>query len=311
MSSVLVTGAGGFIGRSVVARAEQAGFDVISVGRRPLPGRSVVLDLTQPLSSLPAVDVIFHLAGHYAGADRDAFEQTDLAIARNLVDWGETTGVRCWVFASAAEVYGPCKEPASEEAPVNPRIPYGRAKLVIEGWLADLAGRVPRSRVVALRIGEVYGRNGKLIEELTARMRKGFCPWFGDARVPVSFVHVEDVARSFCAAAHLRAPGYTVVNVADDQPVFWRAFLERVAEGLGARAPVHLPLALGSLYSALSTTHDRMRRKAPIVTRHLIELLTTAKPMSNARLRTKLGLDLLYPDYRSGLDEVFATSEAA
>ena len=306
MSSVLVTGAGGFIGRRVVAEARRAGLDVTSVGRRPLPGRSVVLDLTESLEGLPPVDQIFHLAGDYAGADFQVLEQADLAIARNLIEWGAKAGVRCWVFASAAEVYGRCREPATEDTPVEPRIPYGRAKLMIESWLANLAERVPRSRFVVLRIGEVYGKEGNLIQELTTRMRSGFCPWFGDGKVPVSFVHVEDVARSFLAATRHREPGFTVVNVADDRPVEWRVFLGRVAELLDARAAVNLPLCLGFPYAAVATALDRARGRRPTVTRHIVRLLTTAKPMANSRLRMKLGLDLLYPDYRSGLEEVFA-----
>ena len=306
MSSALITGAGGFIGRHVVAEARLAGLDVIPVGRRPLPGRSVVLDLTESLEGLPPVDHVFHLAGDYAGADFHVFEQADLTIARKLIDWGTKAGVGCWVFASAAEVYGRCKEPATEDTPVKPRIPYGRAKLLIESWFADLAERAPRSRVVVLRIGEVYGKDGKLIQELTTRMQNGLCPWFGNGKVPVSFVHVEDVARSFLAAASHQEPGFTILNVADDQPVEWRVFLGRVAELLDAHAAVNLPLCLGFPYAAVSSALDRARGRRPTVTRHILRLLTTAKPMINNRLRTQLGLDLLYPDYRSGLEEVVA-----
>ncbi len=303
MSSVLVTGAGGFIGRRVVAAAHDAGFDVIPVARRSLPERSVTLDLTEPLDQLPDADAIFHLAGGYAGASTETLEQCDLRIARNLIEWGIRAGVRNWVFASAAEVYGCCTQPVDEHATTAPIIPYGRVKLDIEHELAKLSEQIPDSRVVVLRIGEVYGRDGTLIEELTRRFRSGFCPWFGSGRIPVSFVHVDDVARSFVAAAQRSQTGFSVVNVADERPVEWREFLDHLASILGTRGPIGLPLTVSFSYAAASTALDRLCRRRPTVTRHIVKLLTTAKPMSNTKLQTWLDLDLRYPDFHSGLRE--------
>jgi nucleoside-diphosphate-sugar epimerase len=303
MTSVLVTGAGGFIGRRVVAAAVDEGLDVLSVARQPLPGKSVTLDLTGSIDRLPAADAVFHLAGGYAGASFKTLEDSDLRIGQNLIDWGTRAGVRTWVFASAAEVYGSCAQPVTEDAPTTPVIPYGRVKLEIEREFARLAEQIPGSRVVVLRIGEVYGRDGPLIEELRQRLCKGLCPWFGSGRVPVSFVHVDDVARVFVVAARNGDTGFHVVNVADERPAEWREFLDHFACLLGTRGPIGLPLPVSFSYATASTVLDRLCRRRPTVTRNIVKLLTTAKPMSNTKLRTKLGLDLLYPDYRSGLQE--------
>ncbi|MEJ2152129.1 MAG: NAD(P)-dependent oxidoreductase [Gemmatimonadota bacterium] len=303
MTSVLVTGGGGFIGRRVVAEATKEGFDVIAVGRQPMPGPSLVLDLTRDLTDLPATDIVMHLAGGYVGSDLESLQQADLKIAENLIRWGISTGVSRWVFASAAEVYGPCSAPVSEDAPTRPVLPYGKVKLEIERTFAELADRIPDSRVVMLRIGEVYGAGGALVDELTTRFRSGFCPWFGSGKVPVSFVHVDDVARAFIAAVERAARGYSVYNVADRRPVEWREFLEHFARILGTKGPVGLPLPVSFAYATGSTALDRLRRRRPTVTRHIVTLLTTPKPMRTERVREELDFDWIHADVWGGLRE--------
>lgn len=301
MNTVLVTGAGGFIGRRVLALGEESEYQVIAAARRPIGDGCVVLDLNGPLDSLPRVDWVFHLAGGYAGADARTLERCDVDMAGRLIEWGTRLEIKNWVFASAAEVYGRSERALLEDSPTRPVIPYGRAKLKIEGMFARLADELPDSRVAILRIGEVYGRDGTLIDELTRRYRGGFCPWFGSGDVPVSFVHVDDVARSFWAAARTAPPGLSIWNIADDRPVTWRTFLDDMAGLLDARRAIGLPLPLARLYAAASTAADRVRGRAPTVTQHIVTLLTTPKPLSNCRARDAMDLELAYPDYRGGL----------
>lgn len=306
MTSVLITGAGGFIGQRLVAAAESQGCRVFRVARRPLPGCSLIRDLRSPWQGLPAVDWVFHLAGGYAGAGLRTLEESDIRMARNLVDWSGEVGVRKWVVASAAEVYGVCKGVANEQAPTRPAVPYGVVKLRMERMISEWAGRRPDARLVILRIGEVYGPGGRLVDELTRRLRSGFCPWFGSGAVPVSFVHVDDVAGTILAAADQARTGISLWNVADDQPVEWRDFLAGFAELLSARKPVSLPRMLGSLYACLSEGAARIHGRSPVVTREIMRLLTTPKAMSNEKIKRDLKYRFAYPDFRSGLAEILA-----
>lgn len=301
MTSVLVTGAGGFIGRRVVASPESSACSVVPISRRPAGPGFQVVDLLGPLDSLPRVDWVFHLAGGYVGASAARLEQSDVEMTKRLIAWGRSAGVRNWVFASAAEVYGGCAEPATEDSATRPVIPYGSVKLEIEGMFGALTREDPERRVAVLRIGEVYGRNGNLVDELTRRFRSGFCPWFGGGRVPVSFVHVDDVAQAFWCAQRQAPRGFSVWNVADEMPVTWRDFLDHFAELLGTRKAVGLPLSLSRAYAVASTLADRARGRAPVVTQHVVSLLTTSKPLSSRKAREHLGLRLQYPEYRGGL----------
>jgi len=309
VASILVTGAGGFIGRRVVAAANHAGHHVIPMARQSPSGvvRNVIQhDLTMPIGKslrLPPVDWIFHLAGAYAGAGYEELQRADLSIARNLMDWGVAAGVKNWVFASAAEVYGVVRGIAGESAPVQPVIPYGRVKLIIERLLIERTKGISNRRVVILRIGEVYGSEGRLIAELKARLRRGFCPWPGNGHVPVSFVHVDDVAQAFLCAMGRASPGVSICNVADDVPATWHDFLIAMAERLNARSPAFLPAPLIRLYAMGSALAAQMMRREPILTRQALRLITTPKPIANARLKQTLAFQPRYRSYFEGLEE--------
>lgn len=82
---VLVTGAGGFIGRQVVKGARARGWEVTGVARRPCPEADRIADLRETIEDWPAPDAVIHLAGAYAGCGPRELAETDLRIARNLL----------------------------------------------------------------------------------------------------------------------------------------------------------------------------------------------------------------------------------
>ena len=306
MTSILVTGGGGFIGQRVVAAAGRDGYGVTAMVRKGRPSNApnvVQHDLRLQLGDLPAVDWVFHLAGAYAGASDEELQGADSRMADNIVTWGLKVGVKNWVFASAAEVYGDVEGIATEEAPTRPVIPYGRIKLGVERRLVERLKDVPDCRLVILRIGEVYGSEGRLVAELTARLKRGFCPWPGTGRVQVSFVHVEDVAQAFVCTIQRAPVGVSVYNVTDDMPASWYDFTCRAARRLEAKSPLFLPISLVYSYAMCSTLASRIAHQKPILTRHALRLLLTPKTLSNARLKRELGFQPRYPSYLEGVEE--------
>jgi nucleoside-diphosphate-sugar epimerase len=301
---VLVTGSNGFIGRSVVQKARSRGWKVTGVARRPGKETDLIADLRYPINNWEVPDAIIHLAGGYAGCAMRELEETDLVIADNIIKWGAQVGVRKWVFASAAEVYGDIKGEAIESYPCNPVIPYGKIKLQIEGMLR--AANLPE--VMICRLGEVYGSNGRILHELSNKLRSGFCPWPGNGKITISFLHAEDAAEALVLACEHAKPGFHIYNAGDDEPATWEQFLDEIANLLKVRSAYYLPNQIAYFYAAFASWKNRILGKPTNVTPYLLRLLITPKVMSSVQLKEQLGFTPQYKNIYSGLKEAFGGS---
>ncbi len=301
---VLVTGAGGFIGRSVVQKARSRGWKVTGVARRQCKEADLIADLRYPISNWETPDAVIHLAGSYAGCGARQFADTDLPITRNLLEWGTQKGVHRWIFASAAEVYGDIDGVASESYPCHPVIPYGRSKLQIEGMF-QAAGS---PEVMICRLGEVYGPGGRILHDIGGKLRSGFCPWAGDGKVTISFLHVEDAAEALVLACERAKPGVHLYNVGDEAPASWRQFLDEMAVLLNARSAYYLPKPAAYCYAACASWMDRLLGKPAAITPQVLRLLLTPKVMSSVHLREELGFVTQYTNFQTGLKEALLGS---
>lgn len=174
MNRVLVTGAGGFVGRRLLSRLTHADAEVRATSRGQPPAfiqdrmEWVPADLTE--ESLNFRDLcagcgsIVHLAGlaHRPGAARNEYELHNTIVTRRLGEAAVNTGVRHFLFVSTAKVHGEGFPPENEQeaytgtdAP-SPRDDYAASKLEAEQALLDIAdGSV--MRVTILRPPLIYG----------------------------------------------------------------------------------------------------------------------------------------------------------
>lgn len=162
---VLVTGCGGFVAAHAVPALRSAGHEVTGVSRSPREGCARTADLTDPaqaaacLAHGPAPDVVVHLAalahGKGAGGD-DAFDRVNHRASRHLLDAARAAGVRRFVLASSASVYGDAgrREPVTEDAERRPVGAYARSKRDAEdACFAATAAGLP---CVVLRFPAIY-----------------------------------------------------------------------------------------------------------------------------------------------------------
>lgn len=141
--STVVTGAAGFLGRSLVELLLARGEPVIGVDRRPVPPRPGLAVLTADLAhpdervadALARADRVFHLAGLPGVRDNCPPQQRHrdnvVATERLLAVVPARTPV---VFTSSSSVYGGAAggRPSSERDPLRPRGGYARSKLAAE-----------------------------------------------------------------------------------------------------------------------------------------------------------------------------------
>lgn len=138
----------------------------------------------------------------------------------NMLTAAQDAGVRSFVFASSAAVYGHQPEgPIGEDAPLRPLSPYAVAKRTNELYASVLPGGM---RTTGLRYMNVFGPRqdpsspySGVISIWARYLREGKTPViYGDGRTTRDFVYVEDVVQANLLAA-LRGGG-----AADEAPLF-------------------------------------------------------------------------------------------
>jgi GDP-4-dehydro-6-deoxy-D-mannose reductase len=227
---LLATGAGGFVGRHLVARARERGLDV----------RTVDGDLRDPAVARGAADgvtAVVHLASARRTARGADLVAEDLRIAVNVLD---AVDAPVLIPGSAAEYGMGSPDPLPESAPLAPVGAYGQAKAELEAELA------PRPNVIWTRsfnhVGPGQGDDAPVAawarQVVDAERRGGGTVTTGSLSPVRDFLDVRDVADAYLDLIDAGQPG--VVNVGSGRGTS----LQEVADALVAAARVPVELAV-------------------------------------------------------------------
>ncbi|HEX7034728.1 MAG TPA: NAD-dependent epimerase/dehydratase family protein [Pseudomonadales bacterium] len=199
MTTALVTGAGGFIGRHLTRHLERMGQRVRRVSSQPDVATEAGVDLLDFDESrlarvLEGVDVVHFLAGiaHevLAARDPDGLQRVNVTAPRVWLRAADRAGVAQFVWLSSIKVLGDRSErPFSPEDPYRPGDPYAASKVEAEQRLLDEPLRTTALAVV--RPPLVYGPGTR--SSFAPLLRLADSPWplpFGAARAPRSLVAV-------------------------------------------------------------------------------------------------------------------------
>lgn len=211
---ILITGAGGFVGRALTAALDSAGRDWIAATRRPSEQfeshQTIVGDIganTDWSAAMHDVDCVIHLAArthvlHDDSADplaayREINVHGTTALARQAV----TAGVRRLVFLSSIKVNGEATatQPFTEADTPRPEDAYGLTKLEAEDALRQIAAETGLETVV-LRPPLVYGPGVKgNFLRLLGLVERGVPLPFASIRNRRSLVYVGNLADAIVA----------------------------------------------------------------------------------------------------------------
>jgi UDP-glucose 4-epimerase len=254
-STVLVTGASGFLGRPLVAALAEAGYGVRAATRSEAvfpPGveRIVVPDFTRPIDWDPilrGVDLVVHTAG-LAHADSseipiDRFDRINRIATQELAAAAARAGVAHFVFISSvrAQIGASARHVLRELDEPRPTDRYGRSKLDAE--MAVRAAGVPST---IIRPVVIYGPGAKANIRLLIRLASLPFPLpfaaFDNRR---SILGVDNLVSAILFALRNPATIGETFLIADPAPVALRDILAMLRLARGRRPGlVYVPPAL-------------------------------------------------------------------
>jgi len=265
---IVVTGAGGFLGRSLVARLGPR-HDIVALTRRPpqpeLAGlaRWIVGDLrTLDYGALPdRVDAVVHLAqsARYREFPEGAEDMFAVSVGStfSLLEYARAASASAFVLASTGGVYGRSPDPVREADPPVPTTFYFRSKLAAE---VMLEGYADQFRTLTFRFFFIYGPDQQrmLIPTLAAKVAaREEIVIEGDPGLRINPIFVDDAVRVFEPALTGNATG--IFNVAGDERVTITDLVALIGQTAGQRPRVRHVAATGE--GDLIADTDRMRNE--------------------------------------------------
>jgi threonine 3-dehydrogenase len=239
---ILLTGAGGQIGRDLVAELARAGCSIVATDLRPHPGAddapSVAwrrLDVTDASATRALVaevkpDTVIHLAA-ILSARGETDPQLAYAVNQtgtwNVLEACRTGGVARLVFTSSIAVYGPgLPDPTPDEVPLHPTTMYGCTKVAGEllceyyrrrGWLDCRGVRFPGLISASAPGG---GSSDYALFIYTEGVRRGAYEAFCRADTRIPLMYMPDGVRALLeiAAAPAERLRRTIYNIAAFSP---------------------------------------------------------------------------------------------
>lgn len=295
--NVLVTGANGFVGRTIVDQLRRRGDAVIALVR---PGRSMPVETrevaewseTALTKALAGVDAVIHAASlvHRRGAPLEEYVKFNVDGTHALLEAAKRNNVARFVFVSSLKVYG--EAPAgiiNEATPLLADLPYAVTKLESESAVLRATDAFTRGSI-AVRPAPIFGIGDKgnvrqMIKH--ASRRTLFVP--GDGATRKSIVHVDLVARACLAGLDRDVTGAFVVANREAPSVGELADL--IAKRVGRRRPPRVPNWL--LLGAASAT-DRLlstARLKPLGARALVQKSQIPTVCDVSAIERELGVD--------------------
>ncbi len=230
-----------------------------------LPGPTLSSDLRQ------ASHLVLSIPPNEGGDPALNLHRADLDAAENLE----------WIcYFSTVGVYGDFGgQWIDETVPTRPINRRSAHRVEIEQQWRDYAAARGLPLLI-LRLAGIYGPGRSAFDKL----REGTARRIVKAGQVFNRIHVEDIGRVTALAAERKLSG--TFNLADNEPAPPQDLIEYAARQLGVPVPPDLPFEQAEMTPMARSFYSDNKR------------------VSNAAIKQALGIELLYPNYRAGLDAI-------
>lgn len=208
IQNCLVTGASGFVGRTLCRQLQKQGIRVRALLRVDIPGpwdevaKGDLTSLTQQDKAIfTGIDTIFHLAAiSHRKASPEQYQRVNVEASYQLAELALENGVKNFIYVSSTKAVAEPKENIINECFEDyPNTLYGQSKRCAEDKLLNLAGFTHFS---IIRPCLIYGEKVKGVFSLMVKaIKAGVFPPLPNLNDKKSMVSVDDVASAIIVAA--------------------------------------------------------------------------------------------------------------
>ncbi len=332
MSTYLVTGGNGFLGRTIVEQLLARGDTVRVAGRGSYPELSALgvrcyrIDLAADdetgvdsllTAAMQGCAGIVHTAAH-AGVwgPRAAFYAANVLATRRVLAAAARAGVPKLVFTSSPSVvFGEESVEGADES-----LPYPARYLAAYPYTKALAEREvlaeQRLLTTAIRPPLIWGaRDPHLLPRLITRAHQGRLAQVGDGTNRADVTYVENAAAAHLLALDALAPGAACVGrayfIGQEQPVNLWQFIGTILAHAGAppvRHTIPYALAARAAHALEVAYHAQGRSEEPPLTRLSAASLARSRWFDLRAARRDLGYEARIP-IAEGLRRTFETRD--
>ncbi|HYX32386.1 MAG TPA: TIGR01777 family oxidoreductase [Oligoflexus sp.] len=284
---ILITGATGFIGRTLCTRLLCDGHDLTLLLRRPtslpgdwsLPCQTLIWDPTQNdcPHALDAFDAVVHLMGEsvadsaWTPERKERIRQSRGLATRRLAKAlaQRQKPVSCFLSASAIGYYPYDEKPYEQASGFAEDSPAGSHFLaeVCKEWEAA-AHEAPAERHIVLRVGVVLGPNGGAMKRLRPLFAAGVGGRLADGQQIMSWIHRDDLVEIIGTALKNKSWEGTY-NAVSPHPVSNREFTSTLARVL--HRPAVFPVPAVVLKAALGEMSQILLNSQKVLPKRLQE----------------------------------------
>jgi nucleoside-diphosphate-sugar epimerase len=314
--SILITGAGGFIGKRLVAKALNLGYKVVGLESNSARadeverefGIEVILGSiankeirTMALKKISTV--INTVAVMKEAGDIDEFRKINVEATYQLADEAKKAGAKVFVHLSSVMVYGFHYPPfVTEIGPLDGTgSAYAQTKIEGEHALLPL-NQANKYGVIILRPGDVYGPGSEpWVTRPLQVMDKGLFALPSGGEGMMNLTYVDNLADAVFLAIDQKVFG-EIINITDGKPITWKEYFMDLARIAKRPLPKSLPYAVAKTLVAISSPFFKLFQGESPLSPEGIDFIMRPHPVSMEKSKRLLNF-VPKVSYKEGLDK--------